>query len=163
MKAVLAVLIAALAVFSTAVTTQSNPENAVAATVNGTPIKEITVTSYIEAQRKAYGLTDDQSWGQYLAMSGATVSDLRSQIIDYFGKQQVVNDRARELHLSVSGDEVDEQINQIRENYGLTDDANWQQALDQMGFTEQAYRDEVVNFGILERKLFEQDVHSQQR
>ena len=38
----------------------------VAATVNGTEISEDTITQYINDMRSSNGLTDDDSWAEYL-------------------------------------------------------------------------------------------------
>ena len=56
----------------------------VAATVNEEPISEDLVTNYIESLRAQYGLTDEGSWGQYLAASSLTPESLRENIINSY-------------------------------------------------------------------------------
>ena len=49
---------------------QNSGSGAVAATINGTEIYEDTVTDYIQSVREQQGLTDEDSWGNYLAQMG---------------------------------------------------------------------------------------------
>lgn len=71
MKAVCAVGLSAACVWSLAACTSgdqaSGDSGAVAATVGDVPISEDTVTKYIESIRSQMGVTDEDSWGNWLA------------------------------------------------------------------------------------------------
>ena len=66
----------------------------VAATVNGEPISEDLVTNYIESLRAQYGLTDEGSWGQYLAASSLTPESLRENIINSYVELELMEEGA---------------------------------------------------------------------
>ena len=124
-----------------------------AAKVNGTAIPESKITNSIENIRSSYSMTDNDTWGQYLAQSSMTPSSLRDQILDSLIDQEIVKQYAKEKDCSVDKSEVDEQINKIRENY--TEDSDWNDALKNAGFdSEDDYRS-ALEYSILYKKLTE--------
>ena len=58
---------------------QNSGSGAVAATINGTEIYEDTVTDYIQSVREQQGLTDEDSWGNYLAQMGTDPAGVRER------------------------------------------------------------------------------------
>lgn len=121
--------------------TASGSSGGVAATVNGTEISEDTITNYIESYRASSDLTDDDSWGQWMADNDRTPESLRSQIIDSFVTRELVQEGADEKGITVDDDEIDGYVEKTKENYDS--DEKWQSALDQAGMDEQDYRDEL--------------------
>lgn len=113
----------------------------VAATVYGTEISEDTITNYIESIREQQGLTDEDSWGEYLAEYGYTPSDIREQIIDSYVQRELIKKKADDDGITVDSSEVDSYVNSMKENYD--DDEAWNAALESAGLTEQEYRDEI--------------------
>lgn len=55
-----------------------------AATVNGTPIEEDTVTKYIEDFRTSSNLTEEEAWANWLKESSQDPASVRSQVVDYY-------------------------------------------------------------------------------
>lgn len=125
--------------------------NAVAATVNGTEIKEQTITDYVQNFRDSQGLTDESSWGAWMANYSTDPAGVRSDVIDYFVEREVVKQAAEQNNVSVSDDEVNEQIDAMKANYGGDDEA-WKKALESAKLTEDQYRENLTN-AMLEKKL----------
>lgn len=121
--------------------TASGSSGGVAATVNGTEISEDTITNYIESFRASSDLTDDDSWGQWMADNDMTPESVREKIIDSFVSRELVQEGADEKGITVDSDEIDSYVEKTKENYDS--DEKWQSALDQAGMSEQDYRDEL--------------------
>ena len=130
----------------------STASSGVAATVNGTEISEQTVTDFVQNFRETQGLTDEDTWGKWMAKSSMTPSQVRDQIIDYFVGIDLTRQAAEENGVSVSDADVDAQVASMKANY--SDDDAWQSALKQAGTTEEGYRDSVRN-AMLENALKE--------
>lgn len=122
----------------------------VAATVNGTEISEDTITQYINDMRSSNGLTDDDSWGKYLSTYGETPESVRSDVVDYYVKQELEKQYASKNNISVSDDEVNSAINSMKSNY--SNDEAWQSALSSAGLTEEKYKENVTS-ALLEKKV----------
>lgn len=122
-----------------------------AAKVNGTVIPESKITTSIENIRESYSMTDEDSWGKYLAQSSMTPSSLRDQILDSLIDQEIVNQYASEKDCSVSTEEIDEQISKIRENF--TEDSDWNDALKNAGFADENDYRETLEYSMLYKKL----------
>lgn len=124
----------------------------VAATVNGVEIQEDTVTTYIQNFRESSSLTDEESWGNWMAEQSMDPSTVRQQVIDYYVGQELIRQAADENGVSVEDSEVDEVVNNMKANYDS--DEAWNEALAQAGTDEATYR-ESVQIGLLEQKLSE--------
>lgn len=72
-----------------------------AATINGTEIYEDTVTDYIQSVREQQGLTDEDSWGNYLAQMGTDPAGVREQIINTYVTRELINSGAEEKGVTV--------------------------------------------------------------
>ena len=134
--------------------------DAVAATVNGTEIKEQKVTDQIEAIRKQSGLDDEEQWGEFLAQNDMTPSSVRDQIIESLEQQELVKQGASELGIKVEDSEIDEYVNQMKSNYA--NDEAWNKALSQAGFSEDEYR-EMIKESLYQQKVsehFEQEAET---
>lgn len=125
-------------------------ENSTAATVGSYTIKEGEVTQQIQRLRSQTGLTDDDTWGRYLAQSGVSPESIRETVINYLVEQYVVVEASDQLGIEVNDDEVTETINSFKQYY-KTDKA-WQTALEQAGFTEDSYR-ETVTISMVQQKV----------
>lgn len=111
----------------------------VAATVNGVEIPEDEVTAAIENARASMGLTDEESWGQYLASADMTPESIREDIIDSLVTQEVIKQKAEERGVSVSDEEVESYVEAMSSRYDSEE--AWQKALEGAGMTEDEYRD----------------------
>lgn len=119
----------------------------VAATVNGVNISEDDVTAYIEEVRASvlsyYGSDDQEdAWGEYLAAYGYTPESLRETVIENrFVQQELIKQGAEEQGIVIEDATIDEYVDKIKSNY--SSDEAWQSALEQVGMTEQEYRDSI--------------------
>ena len=124
--------------------TNDNPNGltgGVAATVNGTEIDEDTITNQIQDWRNAYGYSDEDAWGQYLASSSTTPEEIREQILDSLVDDELVKQAIAENNIVVTDADIDSSVDKMKANYD-SDDA-WQQALQSAGWTEDRYRAQV--------------------
>ena len=120
---------------------QSSGSVAVAATINGTNIYEDTVTDYIQSVREQQGLTDEDSWGNYLAQMGTDPAGVREQIINTYVTREIINSGAEEKGITVDSSEVDSYVDKMKANYDSDD--KWRAALERAGMTEDEYRSEI--------------------
>ncbi|WP_251198297.1 SurA N-terminal domain-containing protein [Anaerotardibacter muris] len=123
-----------------------------AATVNGTPIEEDTVTKYIEDFRTSSNLTSDEDWAAWLKESDQDPASIREQVINYYIQQELVRQAADENEIVVEQSAIDEQVDAMKKNYNS--DKAWQDALAQSGVTEDQYR-ESIEIGLTSRQLQE--------
>ena len=114
----------------------------VAATVNGEPISEDLVTNYIESLRTQYGLTDEGTWGQYLAASGLTPESLRENIINSYVELELMEEGAAAAGIVADEATVQGYVDSMKSNYDS--DEKWQEALAAAGMTEDEYREEIA-------------------
>ena len=124
----------------------------VAATVNGTEIPEDEVTGMVESIRSQMSMTDADTWGQWLADNAMTPESVREEMIDSFAQQELIKQGAKEKNISVESSEIDDIVNKTKANY--EDDEKWKAALEQAGFTEEKYRENVES-QLLQKKLTE--------
>ena len=130
----------------------SGDSGAVAATVGDVPISEDTVTKYIESIRSQMGVTDEDSWGNWLAQNGYTPESVREEVVNSYVQRELIRTGADERGVTVDSAEVDGYVDQMKQNYDT--DEKWQEALTQAGMTEDEYRSEIElqlkNRGLLE-------------
>lgn len=126
---------------------------AVAATVNGNNIYEDDITDYIQSFREKQGITDEDSWGKWLAQYSMTPDSVRSAVLQQKERTELLNEAADEYGVNVSDDDVDQSVQKMRDNYD-SDDA-WNQALAQAGYTEDTYR-QTVKSGLQQQGLMDQ-------
>ena len=156
MKAVCAVGLSAACVWSLAACTSgdqaSGDSGAVAATVGDVPISEDTVTKYIESIRSQMGVTDEDSWGNWLAQNGYTPESVREEVVNSYVQRELIKKGADERGITVDSTEVDGYVDQMKQNYDT--DEKWQEALTQAGMTEDEYRS-VIELQLKNRGLLE--------
>lgn len=110
----------------------------VAATVNGTEIGENAITAYIEVYRSAQGLEEDDAWGEWLIDNGYTIDSIRGDTVEYYVSLELVRQAAQENDVTVSDEEIDEQMQAARDT--VDSDEEWESALAEMGMSENVYR-----------------------
>lgn len=147
-----ALLIACVSGLTACASTSGESSGGVAATVNGVEIQEQTVTDYVQEFRDSQGVAEDDAWGTWMATYGMNPSSVREEVINYFVDEELVKQAAEENDVTVSDDEVQEQIDQMKANYGS--DEAWESALSSAGTTEEKYRETLRN-AMLESKLQE--------
>ncbi|MCH4185067.1 MAG: peptidylprolyl isomerase [Eggerthellaceae bacterium] len=132
---------AVCAVGLTACASGSNGSSGVAATVNGTEIQEQTITDYIQNFRTSAGVTSEDDWGSWMAQYSTTPSAVREQVIDYYTGIELIKQAADQYDVTVSDDDVDAQVEKMKEKYNSDDE--WTSALSSAGMTEDSYRSNV--------------------
>ena len=153
MKAVCVAGLAATCVWSLAACAGgASATGGVAATVNGTEIPEDEVTGMVESIRSQMSMTDTDTWGQWLADNAMTPESVREEMIDSFAQQELIKQGAKEKNISVESSEIDDIVSKTKSNY--EDDEKWKAALEQAGFTEEKYRENVES-QLLQKKLTE--------
>lgn len=120
----------------------SSATGGVAATVNGEPISEDLVTNYIESLRAQYGLTEEGTWGQYLASSGLTPESLRENIINSYVERELMEKGAADAGIVADEATVQGYVDSMKSNYDSEE--KWQEALAAAGMTEDDYREEIA-------------------
>lgn len=123
-----------------------------AATVNGTDIPEDDVTLEVQAIRERMGLTDEQSWGEWMAQNGFTPETVREQVIDGLVNEELIRQITKEQEITVDAAEIDGYVDSMRSRY--ESDEQWQDALKQAGLTEEEYR-ENIELSLLSNRLME--------
>lgn len=124
----------------------------VAATVNGVEIPEDKVTDRVQLYREQQGVTTEKAWGEWLAENSYTPQTVREELLDPLIEQEVLRQEASEMGIAVEESEIDGYVQQMRDNYDS--DEAWQDALDQVGMTEEEYR-ENIDIALLKRGVEE--------
>lgn len=120
----------------------SNRTGGVAATIDGVEIPEDEVTNYIEDRlRVQQNLSEEDAWGAWLAENDYTPESLREAVIDMYVQRELITKGAEERGVTVDGSEVDSSLETMKGYYDS--DEKWQSALEQAGWTEDAYRTEI--------------------
>lgn len=104
-KIVTAALVAVIACLMTMLLSGCSNDS-VAASINGHDIMESQVTERISEMRSLNGLDSDEAWAQWLVNNDMSVSDARTQQIDYIMQGIVLDELAEEHGVTVSGDEI---------------------------------------------------------
>ena len=145
-KAVCAVSLSALCVVSITAcsgnsTSGSKGVGGVAATVNGAEIQEEEVTASVESIRSQMSLTDEDAWGEWMVKYDYTPEKVREEVIDSLVTKQLIIQGAEEKGVTVSDDEVQSYVDQMKQNYASDD--KWNEALQAVGMTEDQYKDNI--------------------
>ena len=105
------------------------------------------------------GVTDEDSWGNWLAQNGYTPESVREEVINSYVQRELIRTGADERGITVDSAEVDGYVDQMKQNYDT--DEKWQEALTQAGMTEDEYRSEIElqlkNRGLIESFASDED------
>ena len=110
----------------------------VAATVNGTEISEDEVTAMVDSVREQQSLSDEDSWGTWMAQYGYTPESVREEVLDGLINREILLQKAGDRGVTVDDATVDENVESMKANY--ENDEKWQAALSSVGITEDQYR-----------------------
>lgn len=152
LKTTILVGILSACVFAMAACSGEDPNSGVAATVNGEEISEQAVTDEVKHVRSQSGLTDDAQWGKFLVQNDMTPESVREDVIDSMVERKLLRDACSDLEVVVEDSEIDEAVDSFKENY--QSDESWNSALEQAGFTEETYRDNISG-SMIEKKIGE--------
>lgn len=111
----------------------------VAQTINGNVIMEKAVTKYIQNDRELNGLTDENSWKEYLEDNNQTPEIIRYQALSTLGRDLVCEIVAKERGVSVSDEELTKKIDELisQEYHG---DDGFKEYLSKNKLSESDYR-----------------------
>ena len=143
-KTVCAVSLSALCVVGITAcssTSGSKGVGGVAATVNGAEIQEEEVTASVESIRSQMSLTDEDAWGEWMVKYDYTPEKVREEVIDSLVTKQLIIQGAEEKGVTVSDDEVQSYVDQMKQNYASDD--KWNEALQAVGMTEDEYKSNI--------------------
>ena len=136
----------------------SNPNSQIAATVQGQNITEESVTEYIQNFRNGIQCEDDSAWKSYLEERNMTPEEFRSMTIQELASPIIVQNKADELGVTVSDDEVSEKVNSVRSMLLADDDDDtWNSTLEHYGTTQEGMED-TYRKAILRSKVLEEVV-----
>lgn len=100
----------------------SAQSNGVAATIDGTEIKEEDVSAYILQYRNYAGYQEDGSWATFLDGMSSDAKSMREDAIKALARRVVVSEHAKEVGISVTDEEIDERVEQKAKDAGHSDD-----------------------------------------
>jgi len=127
------------------------PTNTELVTVDGEAITESQVLTRIAQDRATVpGSSDDAVWEQWLTAHDYTVESYRVVTIDRLIDELLINRLARENGIVITNEALDEAIAPIRDGYAS--DEEWTATLEQLGYTEESYREET-RLGLLYQAL----------
>ena len=124
----------------------------VAATVNGTNIKEDTITKQIMSARTSLGKTKDKDWAQYLADQGQTPESYREAMIRSYANQYLLTEAEKEYNITVTDEDVDKAWKDAAKSYGS--EQAFEDVLKQIGYDEDSYK-ESLKSSLAQQKLKE--------
>lgn len=155
----------ALLMFALPGCSSDDGEERVAATIDGEPVYEDSVTTYIQVIRYNYSLLDDDDWATYLETYGETPEDIRESFIEYQAQETLIAKAAEEAGVTVSSDDVDAMMETMKSYY---EDDEWEEFLDELQVSEQnlwdniyqSYIDEAVIDEMLDVTPTDEDIQS---
>ena len=116
-------------------------------------IGEKIVTQYIQDFRERNELTDESAWAQWMADNALTPADVRSQVINYYKDELLLDEAASMYDVSVTEEEVQESLQEIKNQF--ESDEAYQEALSATGMSEEEYIEKVLEPNALQTKLAE--------
>ena len=116
----------------------------VAMSIDNTVVLESDVTDYIQSKRAAAGLSDDTAWAQYLATNDLTPEDIRNDALNSYTFTILMNDAIASEGVTVTDDEVQSHLSQLRDYYNGYASNGWDQMRDGQGYaTDDAYAEHL--------------------
>lgn len=131
--------------------------NDAAAKVDDFYISEQDVSDWIGQYRSAYSLSDDADFASALASQNLNVVTFRQSAVNQLALAQLIANRADELGIEVSEDDVQARIEQSKEALTFGDDGVWADTLSQYGMTEDDLRLQIRS-SLLQQAVCEADV-----
>lgn len=141
--------VVALAAFVAAGCGNSVPEGAICS-VDGDPIQQEKFDALVSQAKRNY-----KNQGQKFPKKGSTeYTQLRTQAVGYLIEQELYEQRADELGVSVKKKDVDERLKQLKQSFFQGDKKKYAAELKKQGLSEKDVRENIEQ-QILTQKLFE--------
>lgn len=116
-------------------------------------IGEKIITQYIQDFRERNELTEESAWAQWMADNALTPADVRSQVINYYEQELLLDEAASMYDVTVTDEEVQQSLQEIKNQF--ESDEAYQEALSATGMTEEEYIEKVLEPNTLQTKLAE--------
>lgn len=116
-------------------------------------IGEKIVTEYVQDFRERNELTDDEAWAKWMADNALTPADVRTQVINYYEQDLLLEEAAKMYDVKVDDSEVQAALDEIKGQF--ESDEAYQEALSATGMTEEEYIEKVLEPNTLQTKLAE--------
>jgi parvulin-like peptidyl-prolyl isomerase len=84
--------------------------------------------------------------------------DLRAAVLEQMIRENLIEDRARDLDVKVDKEEVQEAIDRVKKQYGIASDADFDQALRSTGMTREDLAKQMRE-SIITNKVLQREVH----
>lgn len=114
-------------------------------------VGEKAVTDYVADFRTNSGLESDDAWAEWMVANGYTPETVRDDVVDYYVRDLLLDYAAEAYGVSVSPEEVDEQLRIARSQF--ESDEAWANALEASNLTEEEYKNDVIEPNLLQQKL----------
>lgn len=98
-------------------------------------IGEKIVTEYVQDFRERQELTDDEAWAKWMADNALTPADVRTQVINFYEQELLLDEAAKMYDVKVEESEVQEALQSIKDQFDS--DEAYQEALSATGMTEE--------------------------
>jgi len=138
-RKVLPVLLSAFAAMLLLCLTGCGGSSSIAATVDDRKISEAEITESIQAFRIANGLEDEETWARYLIKKDSTPAAYRQLKIDNAIELIIIEDLANKRGISVTEEELDQQVAVAKDYYG----DEYEAVLEKSLYTEESYREYI--------------------
>ncbi|MDO4183227.1 MAG: SurA N-terminal domain-containing protein [Coriobacteriia bacterium] len=149
---VLVALVVGVVLF--AASQSKDPSAGAAAKVNNTYVAEADVDAWITQYRVANSLTDDASFLAALDAAGMSVEDFRTSVINQLAENALILERAAELGVSPTDQQIQEQMDAAKSEYAFNDDSIWDSTLATYGLTvddlQQQYKVNLAKSAVCE-------------
>lgn len=130
----------------------------IAASGPGYQVTEQEVSDYISQYRKYIDCSDDVKWATLLDESNQSPADVRQSAIEYLALGKIIEQKANELGIEATDDEIAQIVNDAKTDAGLSgNDSGWKSLLKATGYTEDGYSTDAKRT-VLSRKICEQEV-----
>lgn len=131
------ICLAAATVALAVLTVLSAVPSGAAAKVDGFYIDEAEVEAYAQEFRARYQLTDDADWASYLLSANLNAGTFRQNGINQIAMNELIDRKAAELGVEPTDEEVQEQVDAMREEVAAGDDDLWADTLELYGTSEE--------------------------
>lgn len=158
-KALMAVAVVAIVVAIAAVVLcvgALRPPGA-AAKVNDFYLSEDEVSAYVAEQRARNQQTDDATFASALLGQGLNPGTYRQSAINQLALNALVNKTAEELGVSPTDEEVQEQLDAMKQTAAFGDEDIWQKTLSRYGTDEEGVRAQLRT-NLAEQALYDAEV-----
>lgn len=116
-------------------------------------IGEKIITQYIQDFRERNELTEEGAWAQWMADNALNPADVRTQVINYYEQELLLDEAANMYDVSVTEEELQKSLQDVKNQF--ESDEAYQEALSATGMNEEEYIEKILEPNALQTKLAE--------